>query len=253
MFKFLSYIRAILLIPFIAFWTAIWSIFVIISIFVLPRETVAWIICRIWADFLLFICGVKIEVRGIEHFPMSRGGLCLFNHTSHFDILAMFSKTPRFCYFGAKSELFKIPFFGPAMTALGALRIERNNRAKVIQIYRDAESRAAQGDVFALAPEGTRQKGLGYLGDFKSGPFFFAVNSKMPVIPLVMAGCEVVLPKHSLFVNWGKWNYTVVFEFLQPIYPDESLPEDEQVKLIKEKTRQAMAGALQKIWANKSY
>lgn len=250
MFKFLSYIRAILLIPIIAVHTAIWSIFVVTARMLgASKEAVFYIVARIWADVLLWASGVKLEVRGRENFPQG-GCLVLFNHTSHYDIMAMFSGTPRFCHFGAKAELFSVPFFGRAMTALGALRIERKNRAKVIQIYREAESRAAQGDVFALAPEGTRQPGHGFLGEFKSGPFFFAVNSKMPVVPLVIVGCELVLPKKSILPGWGRWRTQVVLEFLPPIYPEGD--SEEQVPALKEKTRQVMASSLHSYWGNPS-
>jgi 1-acyl-sn-glycerol-3-phosphate acyltransferase len=69
----------------------------------------------------------------------------------------------------------------------------------------------------------------------------------MPVIPLVISGAEVVLPKHSLLVNWGHWRQKVIMEFLPPIYPEG--PSEEQVPILKEKTRQAMAGCLAKHWS----
>jgi len=246
--KFLSYLRILILIPAIVVWTAVWSIFTSVSLFVLKGETVLWILCRVWADPLLWLSGVDLEVRGQENMPADRGGLCVFNHTSHYDIMVMFAGLPRVLYFGAKAELFSVPFFGRAMKRLGVLRIERNNRSKVIQTYRDAEARVARGELFALAPEGTRQKGRGQLGEFKSGPFFFAVNARMPIIPIVMAGCEVVLPKHSLLPNWGRWSTKVILQILPPIMPESE--SEEEVPRLKEKTRQAMAGALASLWAN---
>lgn len=195
---------------------------------------------------ILLVSGVDVEVRGAHKMPQG-GCLYLFNHTSHYDILVIFAHSPRFCYFGAKSELFSIPVFGSAIRKAGALPIERRNREKVMQVYKDAEKRVKQGDVFALAPEGTRREGRGTLGDFKSGPFFFAVNAQMPMVPLVLIGCENVLSKKALLPNWGVWKQKVVMEILEPIYPQGY--SEEQVPFLKQKARQEMLDCLQKHWS----
>lgn len=244
--KCLSYPRSIVGALLIVLWTLICSVFVIIVIVATGRkEKSAYLVSKIWAKALLIFHGVEVELRGRENLP-STGCLYLFNHTSHFDILAIFSASPRFCYFGAKSELFAIPVFGSAIRKAGALPIERKNREKVMQVYRDAEQRVQQGDVFALAPEGTRREGRGTLGEFKSGPFFFAVNAQMPLVPLVLIGCENVLPKHALLANWGVWRQKVIMEILPPIYPQGR--DEAQVPLLKEKSREAMWACLKKHW-----
>jgi 1-acyl-sn-glycerol-3-phosphate acyltransferase len=243
----LSYPRSILGALFAVFWTLICSVIVIaIIIFTGRKEKAAFAISQIWAKVILKFSGVEVEVRGAEKMP-SGGCLYLFNHTSHYDILVIFAHSPRFCYFGAKSELFSIPVFGSAIRKAGALPIERRNREKVMQVYKDAEKRVKQGDVFALAPEGTRCDGRGKLGEFKSGPFFFAVNTQMPLVPLVLIGCENVLAKKAILVNWGVWKQKVIMEILDPIYP-QGLSE-EQVPFLKQKVRQEMTDCLQKHWS----
>lgn len=241
MLKILSYIRAILLMPFIVVWTLVCSILVILFALI-GMKPVSHSVCRFWAKVLLFMSGVELEIKGLEKLP--RGGfLYVFNHTSHYDIPVIFVSSPNYPHFGAKSELFAIPFFGQAMKAMGALPIERKNRAKVIQIYREAEHRVTRGEVFALAPEGTRQPGGGTLGEFKSGPFFFAVNSHMPIVPIILAGCERVIKKHSILINWGKWKSRVAFEILDPVYPVGD--SEDQVPELKNKVREAMLDSLQ--------
>lgn len=247
MFKFLSYVRALFLTPFAAVWTIVSSVVVLGCIYLgFSKQALFYSIKNFWAKVILWASGVELEVRGQEKLPPG-GFLYTFNHTSLFDILVIFAGTPVICYFGAKAELFSIPVFGTAAKAAGALRIERKNLAKVIQVYRDAEARVAQGDVFALAPEGTRQKGFGYLGPFKSGPFFFAVNSKMPIVPVVLVGCEKIITKESIFINWGQWKQKVIFDILDPIYP-ESTHEDEVYRL-KDLTYQRMSEKLKQHWS----
>ncbi len=231
---------------FTVLWTLICSVIVLFVIIVTgKKEKAAFASSQIWSRTLLFLAGVEVELRGANNMPQS-GCLYVFNHTSHYDILTIFSASPRYCYFGAKSELFSIPVFGSAIRIAGALPIERKNREKVMRVYKEAELRVQQGDVFALAPEGTRTKGFGSLSPFKSGPFFFAVNAQMPIVPLVLIGCEKVMPKHALLANWGVWKQKVILEILPPILPQGR--SEEQIPQLKDKTYQVMSDCLKKYW-----
>jgi 1-acyl-sn-glycerol-3-phosphate acyltransferase len=252
MLKLLSYPRAILLIPFIVVWTAFCSAIVIFLLVIGIRKEVVWEnwISVVWARWLLWLSGVRVKIVGAEKLPKDRGFLYLFNHTSHYDIPVIFFASPKFCNFGAKSELFSIPIFGRAIRMTGALEIERNNREKVIKIYKQAEKRVAEGEVFALAPEGTRRPGMGTLGDFKLGPFFFAVNSKMPIVPMLLVGCEQVVEKHSVLINWGCWKRDVLFEILDPIYPEEQNESD--IPELKNKVHTIMREALEARWSGRT-
>ena len=115
-----------------------------------------------------------------------------------------------------------------------------------MNVYKEAEKRVAKGDVFALAPEGTRGIGGGLLGEFKSGPFYFAVNAQMPIVPFVVIGCERVMPKHSLLPNWGIWSQTVIVEFLKPHFPQGT--SEEQIPALRDEVKQAMQTCLDKYY-----
>lgn len=248
-----AYIRAVVLMVIMPLWTALYSIVVIVQLLLgIKKETVTWGIAKIWARSTLWMSGVRVKLIGLENVPMDKGFLYLFSHTSHYDIPVIFFSTPKFCNFGAKSELFNIPFFGRAIRMTGALEIERTNREKVIRIYRESEKRVANGEAFALAPEGTRRSGFGTLGDFKSGPFFFAVNSKMPIIPIIIVGNELVIKKHSIFINVGAWKRDVIFEVLAPIYPDFTRGE-EQIPELKNHVHEIMKARLAKWWSEPPY
>lgn len=194
----------------------------------------------IWARFLLWVTGIKMEVRGIENLPKDdRGFLFLFNHTSYIDIIAMLGGLPKIPQFGAKIELFKIPFFGTAMRALGTLPIARNNRNEVLRLYKEAKQRVDQGEVFALAPEGTRQTG-GMLGRFKKGPFIFAIQAEMSVVPVLIVGAEQIQPKGSYLMNVGsKWTRQLILQILPRVHGSDFSSEtiddfQKEVRLIME-------------------
>lgn len=218
MLNFLTYPRGVFLSIAAAVNTIFWSIVTVLLVaFGMPRRRVAALLRRTWARFILWLSNVEVEVRGSEHLMKDKMGcILLFNHTSHIDILALYGFMRRPICFGAKIELFKIPFFGGAMSAMGALPIDRRHRDKVLQLYEAAIPRLAEGDVFALAPEGTRQPEP-KLGRFKFGPFLFGVQAQVKLLPVVIAGAYDVLPKQSLWINVGAWKRKIIIEILEPL------------------------------------
>ena len=217
----------------------VWAIMVLlVSPFDPHRRIRDWIMRSPWSGLPLWLGGVSLELRGGENWPRGTGFLVLFNHTSWMDILAICAGLPEVPRFGAKIELFRIPFFGAAMRSCGVLPIERNQRTKVLNTYKEAESRAQAGESFALAPEGTRQVGH-ELGTFKRGPFIFAVGAQMPVLPVVIAGAQEVMAKGAWGINVGRWRRKIILEILPPISTAGKTEED--IPGLQEQTRSAMA------------
>lgn len=167
-----------------------------------------------WARLSLWLFGVKIEVNGFENLP--RGGyVALFNHTSNFDILVIQSLIPHL-RFGAKIELFRIPIFGHAMRASKALPIARAQRTEVMKVYEEAKSRLRAGECFALSPEGTRQAS-DVLAPFKAGPFLFAINAQVPLVPIALAGALNIQGKSDWIPNKINWVSTISVSIGAPI------------------------------------
>jgi 1-acyl-sn-glycerol-3-phosphate acyltransferase len=182
---------------------------------------------RWWARASLWLFGIDVNVRGEERLPNAGGAIVVFNHQSHFDIPVIMAATAKNIRFGAKVELFRIPFFGHAMRAVGTLPTARDNREEVMKIYELAEQRFAENVIFVLAPEGTRQTEP-HIGRFKKGPFIFAAKARVPVVPAVLTGAIEVLPKHSLHVNVGAWKRTVAIEFMPPVAISRSVAENSE-------------------------
>lgn len=170
-----------------------------------------------WARISLWLFGVKVKGYHLERLPpQGQGYLALFNHTSNFDILAIQTLIPR-VRFGAKIELFKIPLFGLAMKASGALAIARSNREEVLKVYEGARVRMAEGgESFILSPEGTRQT-TEKLGPFKSGPFLLAIASQCPVLPIAIKGASSIQPKGKKLPNSQSWFSTIDVYIGEPI------------------------------------
>lgn len=217
----LSYPRGVIATLFGIFHTLWMSIFIILLSFLIKdRKRIDWFINTVWCRSMLWMGGVDLDIRGAELVSGSKKGyLLLFNHSSLIDIPVLCASFPRTFRFGAKIELFRIPFFGRVMRMCGVLPIDRHNRGKVMQVYASAISRIENGESFALAPEGTRQK-QPVLGKFKRGPFEFAINAQASIVPVVLSGAYEVLPKKAILLNTGKWRRTVIVQITPPVSSD---------------------------------
>lgn len=227
----------VILIPTTMFLATIVIFMVIVR---LPQKWADFIVRQIWCRLILILAGVRVIIEGQDCVPKSDGYLYLFSHSSHFDIPVLFSRSPRPFAFGAKIELFSIPFFGPAMKAVGTLPIARDDKAKVIEVYKNAERRVANGEAFALAPEGGRRK-TKELAPFKTGPFIFAINAKMPLVPVLIYGADKVLPKKSLLINAQNWRTEIVLKYL----PMTSVKGEstQTAKALRDRVREQMVAA----------
>ncbi len=238
MFKIFLWLRALLFIFFVVIHTFISSLFVISLLLIkAPRSWVDWFIRDYWCKTMVKLAGIEVELSGVENIPQDTGFLYLFTHSSHLDIPVLFSQSPKSFRFGAKSSLFKIPIFGYAITLSGTLPISRENRSKVFEVYRQAEERVAKGEAFALAPEGGRRKS-DEIKDFKSGPFLFAINAKMPIVPVVLCGVDRCLPNGSVFINTSRFKQKVGMRILPAM--DLKGYNPEQVKQLKDQVREQM-------------
>lgn len=188
-------------------------------------------ITYVWASFILFVLNVEVEVVGEENINKN-GGLILFNHLSLLDIPIIMKamalkKTFRF---GAKIELFSIPFFGKAMRSIGVLPISRHQRNKVLKIYKESVQKVKNENMsYALAPEGTRQL-TDEIGRFKRGPFNFALFGNLDITPVVIKGAYNLMTKQDSLPCQNNWKSKVEVQIL-PVFSTQSYTEEEFERL----------------------
>lgn len=174
-------------------------------------------IIRFWANLALSLFSITLKVKGLQNIPQG-SCLFLFNHMSFYDIFSMLAALDDF-RFGAKIELYRIPFLSAAMKHVGILPIARDDREKVIEVYQQAQDRVLRGEKFALAPEGTRQNNY-KLGAFKSGPFIFALQTKIPIVPVIITGAYEVMKPGQLVPNMDNGSSKIFLRILPAISVD---------------------------------
>jgi 1-acyl-sn-glycerol-3-phosphate acyltransferase len=225
--------------------TLISSVFVIVCAYVKPNLVDIFI--KAWAKLVCWMYGVRVTVYYPENIKPG-GFLLLFNHSSFFDIFALSSVLPEI-RFGAKKELFRIPFFGSAMKAVGVIPIERDQRDRAIETLRHNQHRLAKGTRVGLSPEGGRLGGEDFLSPFKSGPFYFALGARAPIQPVLIQGASLVWPKGSWMPAKTRWLSEIELVFLPQI--QTTLYTFDQRNELKDYTFEVMHSALKQWRAKK--
>ncbi|MCB9545732.1 MAG: 1-acyl-sn-glycerol-3-phosphate acyltransferase [Myxococcales bacterium] len=123
------------------------------------------------------------------------------NHQSMLDILVCLGLRRRF-RFVAKAELFRVPLLGQIMTMIGHLPIDRGHTASARRLMPACRARLAQGVSVLFFPEGTYGPG-GPLLPFRRGAFQLAVDSGVPLVPIVLRGTRDALPGDALRIRPG--------------------------------------------------
>jgi 1-acyl-sn-glycerol-3-phosphate acyltransferase len=178
---------------------------------------------RGWARKLLWISGCPVTVRGGEHLSVDEPHIIASNHASFFDICAIAGYLPVPVKFVAKKELFPIPFFGWALTALRAVKLDRGNLKQAFGAYEEAARFIKQERLHVLIfPEGTRTR-TGELQPFKKGPFVLAISCQAKIVPVYVGGTFGILPKGSIRIR----PHPIVLAIGEPI-PSDGLTYDER-------------------------
>ena len=194
--------RSVLTMAIVTVFTTIFGSIAIITGIINPYS---WLINRLmisWTNVILWGAGVKISVKGMENINQSESYIYIANHQSLFDILAVIKVLPPPARFIAKKELFSIPVFGWALSAVGMIKIDRSNREKAIISMNRALKTIKGGVSVIIFPEGTRSKD-GLIHAFKKGGFVIAIKGKIPVVPVTIYGTRTILRKHSLKLTPG--------------------------------------------------
>lgn len=139
-------------------------------------------------------------VSGTENVPVEGPYIAVTNHMSLADTpLLLISFPPTKIRFFAGEKWRVHPLFGPFMSWLGAIYINRGTvDRKALRLGIEA---LQKGDVFGLAPEGTRSK-IGQMQRGRDGAAFLASRTNTPLLPVGITGTDL------LAANIRRWRRT---------------------------------------------
>jgi 1-acyl-sn-glycerol-3-phosphate acyltransferase len=141
--------------------------------------------------------GIKIEMTGLENVPPGRSCIFMSNHVSNLDPPVVLPLLPGRSSVLLKKELMNIPILGRAMRMAKFVPVERGHRRDAAQASVEAAADALRSGLHILVyPEGTRSRD-GRLSSFKKGPFFLAMETQAPIVPIALSGTQTMMHKGS--------------------------------------------------------
>lgn len=206
-----------------------------------PRRTIAHKLANAWGSTIFWVNPAwKLKIEGRGFIKRNQAYVLVANHASMSDIICLFCIGRQFKWV-AKDSLFRVPFFGWAMSALGYVSLARGSHGSIRETFKQCIKWLDQNISVLIFPEGTRSK-TGELGNFKNGAFKLAIETRTPIIPIVLIGTHEVIQKGKSTVS-GRIKCKV--KILKPI--DTSRYEANQFAELKDRIHSQMASILQKV------
>jgi 1-acyl-sn-glycerol-3-phosphate acyltransferase len=207
MFRQSSGVQEMIRTLYIAIWvvlaTLVLGIAVIVLSFFIKSGNLMHKIARFWGRSILVVSRIKVRVEGLSGMDFKRPYIYMANHQSNFDIPVLLGHLTIQFRWLAKMELFRIPIFGRAMRKAGYISIDRNDRRSAINSLKAAAEKIKNGVSVLIFPEGTRSRD-GKIRPFKKGGFVMAIESGVPIVPVVISGTREIMTKGKFRVNPGQ-------------------------------------------------
>ena len=180
--------------------------------------------------------GIRVRVEGKQNVPPGQACIFMANHVSNLDPPGLIPCIPGRTSAFAKRSLFGIPAFGYCLKLAEYIPVDRTGNVTGAQESVAAARRVLEKGVHITTfVEGTRSKD-GRMLPFKKGPFYLAMQTGAPCIPVSVFGTETLMAKGSFAIKPG----TVHFVFHPPLYPANFASREELMVAV----RAAIASAL---------
>lgn len=162
------------------------------------RNRLSLLAGRLWTRVGLRLCGVKIHYEGLEN--LRHPGVLTFNHSTYLDFMANSELVGSRCLVFGKRSLARLPFLGWGWLLGGHPLIRRDDRDHwQAQLDHVEHLLKDEGYSTIVAPEGKRSP-TGKLLPFKKGPFHIALNTGLPIVPILIQGGEALLWERSVAI-----------------------------------------------------
>ena len=176
------------------------------------------------------MAGVRFKVEGREELPRDRACIFMSNHVSNLDPPVLISLIPGRTSAFMKRSLMQLPILGTGFRQGEFIAVDRRGSAAAAQESMLAAQKVLAKGVHMLSfVEGTRSPD-GRMLPFKKGPFFLAMASGAPCVPVSIWGTEKLMGKGSLRMHPG----TAHVVFHPPIDPTGFATREELTQAVRE-------------------
>jgi 1-acyl-sn-glycerol-3-phosphate acyltransferase len=152
------------------------------------------------------------------------------NHVSNLDPPVLLPLIPGQTSVFLKRSLMKIPVLGYGMRLAEFVPVDRGGNLEAAQqSEHQAKAVLEKGIHITTFVEGTRSRD-GRMLPFKKGPFYLAMESGAPCVPISISGTESMMRKGSLRIHPG----TVRVIFHNAIYPSDMADKEALMQIVRE-------------------
>lgn len=177
----------------------------------------------------LAVAGIRVEVSGRERIPAGQACIFMSNHLSNLDPPALIPRIPGRTSAFLKRSLMRIPILGYGFRLGEFIPVDRDGRADSAQESANVARRVlAKGIHITIFVEGTRSRD-GRMLPFKKGPFYLAMESGAPCIPVSIHGTERIMPKGSIGIRPGTAHIT----FHAPLKPHDYATREDLMEAVR--------------------
>lgn len=195
---------------------AVWVflVFTVFMILFLPGLTLPFMLGRkfswigysflwIWSWIFSMLTFIRYEFHGRERLQRGKSYVYVSNHTSFLDLPGLRLLIPEEFRPIAKKELLKLPLFGLIVRGATVV-VDRSNaqsRKQSIEKIREILSHGISALIFA---EGTQNRTTEILQPFKDGAFRIAIDTQLPIVPMMIIGAGKLMPPGTIQMRPGK-------------------------------------------------
>ncbi len=174
--------------------------------------------------------GIRIDVSGREQLDQRQCYIFMSNHVSNLDPPVLLPLLPGRTSVFLKRSLMKIPVLGYAMGLGDFVPVDRDGRVESAkQSVEKARQVMESGLHITSFVEGTRSRD-GRLLPFKKGPFYLAMETGSPVVPISIWGTEGMMKKGSVRITPG----TAHVVFHAPLWPRDYATREDLMAAVRE-------------------
>ncbi|MGK5091827.1 1-acylglycerol-3-phosphate O-acyltransferase [Deltaproteobacteria bacterium TL4] len=131
------------------------------------------------------IIGLEVEIRNQYRIYTEPQAIFVCNHQSNLDLFVFGTVVSSETVAIAKKQVMWVPLIGQVYWLSGNIFLDRKNPKSAHQRMDEVEQQLRRKRLSLwVFPEGTRSKD-GKLRDFKKGAFRVAINTQLPIIPVV--------------------------------------------------------------------
>jgi 1-acyl-sn-glycerol-3-phosphate acyltransferase len=172
---------------------------------------------------------IRVDVEGLDRVPAHTACIFMANHVSNLDPPALLPQLPGRTSAFIKRSLMKIPVLGYGLKLGEFVPVDREGRVQsAIDSIAAARRVLEMGLHITTFVEGTRSRD-GRLLPFKKGPFYLAMETGAPVVPISIYGTESMMSKGSVRITPG----TAHIVFHEPIVPQTFKTREELMAAVR--------------------